>query len=164
MLARRKCLFADLLLSASPRKEATPVATALRSRLFASVCDAHERKRVGRWAKAIQIAGQVEIIARDPFRFKRQRAYFSWRLFLASCVCSRSYILSRAPNIPYFFMPQHFIFDRTTYYLLHVVLLVLLHKCLAHAPFEAVVACFRWENTHIHPRSVVLQPLRLSHK
>ena len=38
MLARRKCLLADLLLSASSRNDATPVATALRSRLFASVC------------------------------------------------------------------------------------------------------------------------------
>ncbi len=37
MLARRKCLLADLLLSASSRNAATPVATALRSRLFASV-------------------------------------------------------------------------------------------------------------------------------
>lgn len=37
ILARRRCLFADLLFRASSRNDATPVATALRSRLFASV-------------------------------------------------------------------------------------------------------------------------------
>lgn len=45
MLARRKCLLADLLLSASSRNDATPVATALRSRLFASVCKKGWRRK-----------------------------------------------------------------------------------------------------------------------